>query len=233
MNNTDSLSLTWWPKIKKQPKTPPYSARIRGQVFKIRGPDSIRFWQSSFSHAIPALSTEDRRSEVQKVVRGWSAWFAAVVRWSESLNMFQIRAKAENKDRRWFLDGGSRLFFDLQKIHRFQISSPLTLMDSVLHLYDVVNTPGVTTDISHMDTGAVVKSGYSDNDGRESRNHVGPLKKVPSYPYRDQNPGGVRFMCSYCGHISKRPVLDLLVPPGLGISNSNIVKEFVGEWQLG
>ncbi|KAJ6849119.1 stress response protein nst1-like isoform X1 [Iris pallida] len=29
-------------------------------------------------------------------------------------------------------------------------------------------------------------------------------------PYRDQNPGGGgRFMCSYCGHVSKRPVLDL------------------------
>lgn len=27
---------------------------------------------------------------------------------------------------------------------------------SVLHLYDVVNTPGVTADLSHMDTGAVV-----------------------------------------------------------------------------
>ncbi|KAK4340100.1 hypothetical protein RND71_041562 [Anisodus tanguticus] len=30
---------------------------------------------------------------------------------------------------------------------------------SVLHLYDVVNAPGVTADISHMDTGAVVR-GY-------------------------------------------------------------------------
>lgn len=29
---------------------------------------------------------------------------------------------------------------------------------SVLHLYDVVNAPGVTADISHMDTGAVVSS---------------------------------------------------------------------------
>ncbi|KAG4987693.1 hypothetical protein AAZX31_11G043000 [Glycine max] len=28
---------------------------------------------------------------------------------------------------------------------------------SLLHLYDVVNTPGVTSDISHMDTGAVVR----------------------------------------------------------------------------
>ncbi|XVE82993.1 hypothetical protein DITRI_Ditri16bG0050600 [Diplodiscus trichospermus] len=28
---------------------------------------------------------------------------------------------------------------------------------SVLHLYDVVNTPGVTADISHMDTGLLVR----------------------------------------------------------------------------
>lgn len=27
---------------------------------------------------------------------------------------------------------------------------------SVIHLYDVVNSPGVTADITHMDTGAVV-----------------------------------------------------------------------------
>jgi malate/lactate dehydrogenase len=27
---------------------------------------------------------------------------------------------------------------------------------SVLHLYDVVNTPGVTADVSHMDSSAVV-----------------------------------------------------------------------------
>ncbi|XP_057435373.1 stress response protein NST1-like [Lotus japonicus] len=48
-------------------------------------------------------------------------------------------------------------------------------------------------------------------------------------PYRDQNPGGGRFMCSYCGHVSKRPALDLPVPPGLGISNSGIVKDLVGK----
>ncbi|XVF84195.1 hypothetical protein PTKIN_Ptkin17bG0006000 [Pterospermum kingtungense] len=48
-------------------------------------------------------------------------------------------------------------------------------------------------------------------------------------PYRDQNPGGGRFMCSYCGHISKRPVLDLPVPPGYGISNSGIIKDLVGK----
>ncbi|ONI03912.1 hypothetical protein PRUPE_6G290600 [Prunus persica] len=48
-------------------------------------------------------------------------------------------------------------------------------------------------------------------------------------PYRDQNPGGGRFMCSYCGHISKRPVLDLPVLPGMGLSNSGIIKELVGK----
>ncbi|CAN6903987.1 unnamed protein product [Brassica oleracea] len=46
-----------------------------------------------------------------------------------------------------------------------------------------------------------------------------------STPYRDQNPGGGKFMCSYCGHISKRPVLDM---PGLDISGSGILKELVG-----
>lgn len=47
-------------------------------------------------------------------------------------------------------------------------------------------------------------------------------------PYRDQNPGGGKFMCSYCGHISKRPVLDLPVPPGMG-TNSGILKELFGK----
>ncbi|KAG6537572.1 hypothetical protein ZIOFF_002666 [Zingiber officinale] len=28
-------------------------------------------------------------------------------------------------------------------------------------------------------------------------------------PYRDQNPTGVRFKCSYCGQFSKKPILDL------------------------
>ncbi|KAG7574097.1 hypothetical protein ISN44_As09g023160 [Arabidopsis suecica] len=49
-----------------------------------------------------------------------------------------------------------------------------------------------------------------------------------STPYRDQNPGGGKFMCSYCGHISKRPVLDMPVPPGLGLSGSGILKDLVG-----
>lgn len=48
------------------------------------------------------------------------------------------------------------------------IGQPLALLMkmnplvSVLHLYDVVNTPGVTADISHMNTGAVVCSTLSE-----------------------------------------------------------------------
>ncbi|XP_058737136.1 stress response protein nst1-like [Vicia villosa] len=48
-------------------------------------------------------------------------------------------------------------------------------------------------------------------------------------PYRDQNPGGSRFMCSFCGHVSKRPVLDLPDLQELGISNSGVVKDLVGK----
>ncbi|KAG0459447.1 hypothetical protein HPP92_022575 [Vanilla planifolia] len=44
-------------------------------------------------------------------------------------------------------------------------------------------------------------------------------------PYRDQNPGGGRFMCSYCGHISKRPALDLPSQTGSpGITNAHVGK---------
>ncbi|CAN8254732.1 unnamed protein product [Cochlearia groenlandica] len=45
-----------------------------------------------------------------------------------------------------------------------------------------------------------------------------------SMTYKDQNPGGGRFMCSYCGHMSKRPVLD--VPSE--ISGSGVLKDLVG-----
>ncbi|KAK4775913.1 hypothetical protein SAY87_023874 [Trapa incisa] len=48
-------------------------------------------------------------------------------------------------------------------------------------------------------------------------------------PYKEQNPGGGKFMCSYCGHISKRPVLELPVQPGMGISSSGIFKDLVGK----
>ncbi|XP_051130664.1 uncharacterized protein LOC127251119 [Andrographis paniculata] len=45
--------------------------------------------------------------------------------------------------------------------------------------------------------------------------------------YRDQNPGGGKFMCSYCGHISKRPVLDF--PVLSGMENSGIWKNLVSK----
>ncbi|KAJ3704515.1 hypothetical protein LUZ61_008220 [Rhynchospora tenuis] len=54
---------------------------------------------------------------------------------------------------------------------------------------------------------------------RDQALHLHKLRKTATRrcrncltPYRDQNPGAAgRFMCSTCGHVSKRPVLDL--PP--------------------
>ncbi|XP_042389511.1 uncharacterized protein LOC121981184 [Zingiber officinale] len=43
-------------------------------------------------------------------------------------------------------------------------------------------------------------------------------------PYREQNPGGGRFMCSYCGLVSKRPALDL--PESVG---SSVINELAGK----
>lgn len=45
--------------------------------------------------------------------------------------------------------------------------------------------------------------------------------------YRDQNPAGGRFMCTYCGHVSRRPVLDIPgIAPGIigpGIQSNGVV----------
>ncbi|KAI3676185.1 hypothetical protein L1987_85786 [Smallanthus sonchifolius] len=46
-------------------------------------------------------------------------------------------------------------------------------------------------------------------------------------PYRDQNPSGGKFMCSYCGHSSKRPLFDPSV--SLGLERSGIIKGLVGK----
>ncbi|ERN05400.1 hypothetical protein AMTR_s00007p00220760 [Amborella trichopoda] len=43
--------------------------------------------------------------------------------------------------------------------------------------------------------------------------------------YREQNPVGGKYMCSYCGHISRRPVLDI---PGGGISGGRGLEGMVG-----
>ncbi|KAF5738064.1 malate dehydrogenase glyoxysomal-like isoform X1 [Tripterygium wilfordii] len=50
---------------------------------------------------------------------------------------------------------------------------------SVLHLYDVVNTPGVTADISHMDTGAVVR-GFLKQTELENALHGVDLVIIPA-----------------------------------------------------
>ncbi|CAA7392924.1 unnamed protein product [Spirodela intermedia] len=51
-------------------------------------------------------------------------------------------------------------------------------------------------------------------------------------PYRDQNPGGGKFMCSYCGHLSKRPILDLPGPPGRSGVLGNLIGKNGWFWNL-
>ncbi|XP_078446547.1 uncharacterized protein LOC144715489 [Wolffia australiana] len=46
-------------------------------------------------------------------------------------------------------------------------------------------------------------------------------------PYRDQNPCSGKFMCSSCGHLSKRPILDLNGHPGT--RNPGFLSDFLGK----
>ncbi|KAF5759586.1 hypothetical protein HanXRQr2_Chr16g0743031 [Helianthus annuus] len=50
-------------------------------------------------------------------------------------------------------------------------------------------------------------------------------------PYRDQNPSGGKFMCSYCGHSSKRPLFDPSVSSAL--EQSGVLKDLVGKFWSG
>ncbi|XP_068657101.1 malate dehydrogenase, glyoxysomal-like [Aristolochia californica] len=62
---------------------------------------------------------------------------------------------------------------------------------SVLHLYDVVNAPGVTVDVSHMDTGAV-----------ETRNDRDDLFKI--------NAGIVRTLCEGIVKSCRHAIVNLI-----------------------
>ncbi|KAI3882348.1 hypothetical protein MKW92_053512 [Papaver armeniacum] len=49
-------------------------------------------------------------------------------------------------------------------------------------------------------------------------------------PYREQNPAGGKFMCSYCGHISRRPVLDIPGSADLDVKKSGFVGKVWSEY---
>nr|CAD1817491.1 unnamed protein product [Ananas comosus var. bracteatus] len=49
-------------------------------------------------------------------------------------------------------------------------------------------------------------------------------------PYRDQNPPGGRFMCTCCGHVSKRPVLDIPGAKSGWICNQDWPTDGAGNW---
>ncbi|KAI9089254.1 hypothetical protein K1719_029533 [Acacia pycnantha] len=108
------------------------------------------------------------------------------------------------------------------------IGQPLALLMkmnplvSVLHLYDVVNTPGVTTDISHMDTGAVVRGFLGQTqleDALIGMDLVIIPAGVPRKPgmTRDDlfniNAGIVRTLCEAIAKFCPKAIVNLISNP--------------------
>ncbi|KAK4393516.1 Malate dehydrogenase, glyoxysomal [Sesamum angolense] len=93
---------------------------------------------------------------------------------------------------------------------------------SVLHLYDVANTPGVTADISHMDTGAVVRGFLGQNqleDALTGMDLVIIPAGVPRKPgmTRDDlfniNAGIVRTLCEGIAKCCPKAIVNLISNP--------------------
>uniref|UniRef100_A0A7C8ZDA7 Malate dehydrogenase n=1 Tax=Opuntia streptacantha TaxID=393608 RepID=A0A7C8ZDA7_OPUST len=93
---------------------------------------------------------------------------------------------------------------------------------SVLHLYDVVNTPGVTADISHMDTGAVVR-GFLGKDKLDEALTGMDLVIIPAGVPRKPgmtrddlfniNAGIVRTLCEGISRCCPRAIVNLISNP--------------------
>ncbi|KAJ7944584.1 malate dehydrogenase [Quillaja saponaria] len=93
---------------------------------------------------------------------------------------------------------------------------------SILHLYDVVNTPGVTADISHMDTGAVVRGFLGKEqleDALTGMDLVIIPAGVPRKPgmTRDDlfniNAGIVKTLCEGIAKCSPKAIVNLISNP--------------------
>ncbi|XP_021718440.1 malate dehydrogenase, glyoxysomal [Chenopodium quinoa] len=93
---------------------------------------------------------------------------------------------------------------------------------SVLHLYDVVNTPGVTADISHMDTGAVVR-GFLGKDKLDEALTGMDLVIIPAGVPRKPgmtrddlfkiNAGIVKTLCEGIARSCPRAIVNLISNP--------------------
>ncbi|XP_062182921.1 uncharacterized protein LOC133887029 isoform X2 [Phragmites australis] len=109
-----------------------------------------------------------------------------------------------------FLWGTSQLL--LPAAYRFEVTSPRLACVSVLLLtlfwYEIL--------LPRLSLWRARRSARLREERRARALDLHKLRKTATRrcrncnnPYRDQNPGGGKFMCSYCGHVSKRPVLDL------------------------
>ncbi|KAK3118228.1 hypothetical protein QOZ80_9BG0695970 [Eleusine coracana subsp. coracana] len=109
--------------------------------------------------------------------------------------------------------GASQLL--LPEAYRFEVTSPRLACVSVLLLtlfwYEIL--------IPRLTRWRIRRSARLREERRAHALELQKLRKTATRrcrncnnPYRDQNPGGGKFMCSYCGHVSKRPVLDINSP---------------------
>ncbi|XP_062202319.1 stress response protein nst1-like [Phragmites australis] len=109
-----------------------------------------------------------------------------------------------------FLWGTSQLL--LPAAYRFEVTSPRLACVSVLLLtlfwYEIL--------LPRLSLWRARRSARLREERRARALELHKLRKTATRrcrncnnPYRDQNPGGGKFMCSYCGHVSKRPVLEL------------------------
>ncbi|CAL5187754.1 unnamed protein product [Lathyrus oleraceus] len=136
---------------------------------------------------------------------------------SSSLTSFHCRAK-----------GGSPGFKVAVLGAAGGIGQPLSMLMkinplvSVLHLYDVVNTPGVTSDISHMDTSAVVRGFLGQNqleDALTGMDLVIIPAGVPRKPgmTRDDlfniNAGIVKTLCEAIAKRCPKAIVNLISNP--------------------
>jgi hypothetical protein len=119
----------------------------------------------------------------------------------------------------------------LPPAYRFEVTSPRLACASVLLLtlfwYEIL--------LPRLSNWRARRSARLREERRSRALHLHKLRKTATRrcrncnnPYRDQNPAAGKFMCSYCGHVSKRPVLDLNFPRGWPCDSPYCPYSFLG-----
>ncbi|KAL0332381.1 UNVERIFIED_CONTAM: Malate dehydrogenase, glyoxysomal [Sesamum calycinum] len=158
--------------------------------------------------------------------------YQRIARISAHLNPPANRLRVEGSSSLWRADcrakGGSPGFKVAILGAAGGIGQPLAMLMkmnplvSVLHLYDVANTPGVTADISHMDTGAVVRGFLGQNQLEDALTGMDLVIIPAGFPRkpgmtRDDlfniNAGIVRTLCEGIAKCCPKAIVNLISNP--------------------